>query len=79
MKYRSYTGIYGSSYFWRTYNQNEIDLVEEFNNSLNAYEFKLSDKKILKAPKEWIDTYPESTFNIVNNSNYLRFVSGEES
>jgi predicted AAA+ superfamily ATPase len=77
MKYRSYMGIHGSSYFWRTYDQNEIDLVEEFNNSLDAYEFKWSDKKILKAPREWIDAYPEATLNVVNNSNYLRFVSGQ--
>lgn len=39
-----------NTYFWRTYDQKEVDYVEEFGGKLNGYEFKWNDKnKPLKA------------------------------
>ena len=29
MKYRTYSGVHANVYFWRSYSQQEIDLVEE--------------------------------------------------
>ena len=34
-----------NKYFWRTYNQKEIDYIEEKNNHLTAYEFKWNHTK----------------------------------
>ena len=68
-----YEGIYANRYFWRTYNQSEIDLVEEREGNLFAYEFKYSPKKV-KIPQEWIENYPKSKFEIIHKDNFLEFV-----
>lgn len=60
-------------YFWRTYDQQEIDLIEEENNSLSAFEMK-SGKKNPKAPKAFVDAYPEAIFNVVNKENFWEYV-----
>lgn len=62
-------------YFWRTYDQQEIDLIEEEDGQLRAFEFKWSPKKNPKAPVGWTKNYPESTFQIISPSNFLEFIS----
>ncbi len=76
LKYRSYTKQYGNSYFWRTYGQQEIDLIEDYDGKLHGYEFKWSPTKIPKAPKEWGLAYPDSSFEVINRDNFVRFVTG---
>ena len=44
-KYNEYNMNFVNMYFWRTYDQKEIDLIEEREGKLFAYEFKLNDKK----------------------------------
>jgi len=43
-----------NNYFWRTYDQQEIDWVEEREGNLFAYEIKWSKAKG-KPPKAWSD------------------------
>lgn len=76
IKKLSYRKMYGQSYFWRTYEQQEIDLIEERDGELFAYEYKWSTKqKNAKPPKAWTITYPEcKSFEVVNPDNYLEFV-----
>ncbi len=74
LKKRSYAPIYANDYFWRTWDQKEIDLIEERDGKLFGYEFKWGDKKI-KAPKEWLEAYPESSFEIISRENYLEFIT----
>lgn len=73
MKKQSYKEIYANNYFWRTWEGKEIDFVEERDGKLFGYEFKWKDKSV-KAPKEWLKNYPESSFQTVNAENYLEFV-----
>src|SRR3989344_5919643 len=40
LKFRAYTGLYANAYFWRTWDGQEIDLVEERGGKLFGYEFK---------------------------------------
>lgn len=77
MKKRSYQHIYGQSYFWRTYEQQEIDLIEERDGKLFAYECKWSTKhKSMQPPREWKNTYPDyATFEVITPENYLNFVA----
>lgn len=76
MKKRSYQNIYGSSYFWQTYQQKEIDLIEERDGKLFPFECKWSPEKKVVLPKEWTDTYHQSEeLSVVNKDNYLDFVS----
>lgn len=76
LKKLSYQGVYGQSYFWRTYEQKEIDLIEERDGGLFAFEYKWSTKhKNNKVPKEWVEAYPDhKSFEVINPDNYLDFV-----
>ena len=38
--------VFKNYYFWKTYNQKEIDIVEEYNGKLEAFEFKWNQKKL---------------------------------
>ena len=60
-------------YFWRTYDQQEIDLIEEDNNIITAFEMK-AGKKNPKAPKAFADAYPDAVFNVVNKDNFWEYV-----
>ena len=60
-------------HFWRTYDQQEIDLIEEKNVVINAYEMKWG-KKLPKAPAGFMKTYTGADFNVVNPDNYLEFL-----
>jgi len=71
LKKRSYTGIYGTFHFWRTYDGKEIDYVEERDGGLFGFECIWSPKK---QDKEWLGSYPGSIFSLVTPDNYLDFV-----
>lgn len=73
IKKQSYRNIFANNYFWRTWSQKEIDFIEERDGKLFGYEFKWGNKKI-KKPKEWLETYPEGVFEIINQENYLEFI-----
>lgn len=63
------TGDYSQCYFWRTNTQQEIDLIEECDGKMRAYEFKWKDEKA-KMPAIFAETYPEATFQVINTVNY---------
>jgi len=75
LKKRAYKKIYGSSCFWRTYDQKEIDLVEEREGVLSGYEIKYSTDKKPKPPKEWSSAYAAATYEIIDQDNYLKFIT----
>ncbi len=57
MKYRAYHNIDVQQYFWRSYEKQEIDLIEEENRKLSGYEIKWSEKAKVKKPSLWEDDY----------------------
>lgn len=73
-KKRIYTQIFANQYFWRTYDQKEIDLVEERDGKLFGYEIKWGNKKV-KEPKIWKETYSNAEFKVINQENYLDFIA----
>ena len=71
---RSYNQRLGTNFFfWRTYDQQEIDLIEELDGHLNAIEMK-SGNKTPTAPKAFINAYPDAVFSVLNVDNYMDFV-----
>lgn len=74
LKKHYYTQQIGSHYFWRTYDQQEIDIVEEIQGKLSGFEFKWSKKKG-KVPKAFSVAYPNATYKVINKDNYLEFIS----
>lgn len=73
LKKQSYEEILSHNYFWRTYTQKELDWVEERQGKLFGYEFKWGDKK-KKLPKDWLESYPGASYQLINQLNFLKFI-----
>jgi uncharacterized protein len=73
-KYLDYKRDYVLEYFWRTHSKQEIDRIEEKNNKVLALEYKYGAKKI-KIPSEFKQAYPDSKFYLINQDNYLDFIT----
>lgn len=67
---RSHKGFY----FWRTYDQHEIDLVEEADGKLTGFECKWSPNPRLRAPKDWRQSYPAAGFEVVTRANWMGYL-----
>lgn len=73
MKFQAYSGMPANNYFWRTYDRQKIDLIEEREGKLFAYEFKWKEQKP-KPPIEWVKAYDNSAFELIHSENYLEFL-----
>ena len=61
-------------FFWRTTQQQEIDLIEENTNNLNAFEFKWNEKAKAKFSKTFLNAYPNAGVKVISRSNYEEFL-----
>jgi predicted AAA+ superfamily ATPase len=68
------TGKYGELFFWRTYDGQEIDLIESSDGHLEAFEFKWGNKQP-GAPAAFVKTYPTTPYKVINRTNYLEFLN----
>ena len=73
MKKQEYCKILSNNYFWRTYERQEIDLVEEREGQLFGYEIKYG-KANPSAPILWQENYPEATYQVISRNNYSDFI-----
>lgn len=80
MKTNHYQNRLTNSYFWRTYDQKEIDLVEEAGGKLCGFEFKWSkDATVNKSTvKEFTQTYDNASVETVTSDNYDQFLVFKE-
>ena len=69
IKFQEYKRLSSNNYFWRTYEQQEIDWVEERGGQLHGYEFKWKEAKA-KVPTQWKNAYPDSSFKVINMNNF---------
>jgi hypothetical protein len=74
MKRNQYLERRCNCYFWRTYDQKEIDLVEEEGGELAGFEFKWTEKK-MQSPKLFLTTYPNATYRVIHKQDYLDFIT----
>ena len=74
LKRHNYHETGANQYFWRTHQQQEIDLVEEAAGNLKAFEIKWSSRKQPKPPKAWERAYPDAEFQAIHPPNYLAYV-----
>jgi len=63
-------------YFWRTYDQKEIDLVEEGGGVLAGYEFKWGKETRVRGGKKFEEIYKSKPV-IINRENYFEFLVGD--
>lgn len=73
IKYQEYKKVSSNNYFWRTYDQQEIDWVEERGGFLYGYEFKWKETKV-KIPSQWKSTYPDSHFEVITSGNFEEWI-----
>jgi predicted AAA+ superfamily ATPase len=74
IKYLNYNGLWVNSWFWRIVEQKEIDYLEDANGQLSAYEFKWNVDSKAKIPKQFSETYSNSTFTVVHRDNFEDFL-----
>ncbi len=74
MKYLSNKQERLGSYFWRTTQHQEIDYIEEGAGKIHAYEIKWNPKAKFKKPKKFMEAYSDSTFQMINNENFIDFI-----
>jgi uncharacterized protein len=75
MKFHSYNKEAVNSYFWKTYDRQEIDLIEENEGVLSAFQCKWNHTKS-KFPVAFANAYPEATFEVINQDSYLDWIGG---
>ncbi|MCC6638816.1 MAG: DUF4143 domain-containing protein [Ignavibacteriaceae bacterium] len=73
IKFQEYQNVLSNNFFWRTYDKQEIDWIEERGGKLFAYEFKFNKEKA-KFPIAFSEAYPESEFRVISANNYHEFV-----
>lgn len=61
-------------YFWRTYDGQELDLVEVRDGKVTGFEFKWARDARPKVPGAWARNYADSGFEVVTPRNYLEIL-----
>lgn len=75
MKFNSYRGYHPQYFFWRTYDGQEIDLLELDNKQhLQAFECKWKKQQV-KVPAAFSKAYPEAKFMAIHQDNYLEWIT----
>ncbi|MFI5139173.1 MAG: ATP-binding protein [Sphingobacteriales bacterium] len=74
MKFLRYNNIDAKQYFWRTTQQQEIDLIEDYGESLSAFEFKWGKTGKVRFPQTFTDNYPGSKTFVVSPDNVEDFL-----
>lgn len=77
IKHNTYLQEHVQYFFWRNYNQQEIDLIELKQGQLHAYEFKYSNNKRVKVPAAFSTAYPDASFECITKNNYLEWITGQ--
>jgi predicted AAA+ superfamily ATPase len=73
LKWNSYNKTNANMYFWRTQQQQEIDLIEENGDKLSAFEIKWGMGKAA-IPRTFLSAYPGSDSKIITRENYSEFL-----
>ena len=74
IKHNHYQQNYAKSYFWRSFQQQEIDLIEVQDGEITAFEMKWNKNKKSKIPITFSNAYPIKNSYTVNPDNYIDFL-----
>ena len=74
LKQNKYKSTNAKMYFWRTKQQQEVDLVEENNGNISGFEFKWNAKKKVRLPKTFVNEYNAKEV-IIDRTNFRTFTT----
>ena len=74
LKKQEYHNILSNNYFWRTYDQKEVDMVEDRDGKLYGFEIKWNPTKA-KVQHEWLETYDNAEFKVITKDNFIQFIT----
>ena len=74
-KANAYRSRSANTYFWRTYDQKEIDLIEERDGKLFGYEFKWRGEMQKTTQRNFTEVYPHSELTTIRPDNFEDFIS----
>lgn len=74
LKLLNYNEFYGQTYFWRTFQQQEIDYLEEADGKISAYEFKWKEGAKARVSQTFTSSYNMQDFKVINSRNYYEFL-----
>ncbi|MDR0973831.1 MAG: ATP-binding protein [Prevotellaceae bacterium] len=74
LKANHYYRHFVKSYFWRTFQQQEIDLIEEADGMFSAYEIKWNESRRSRIPESFGQHYPVREQQVVTPNNYQEFL-----
>jgi len=77
IKQNTNENLFNEFYFWRTYDEQEIDLLEVNGENIAAYEIKWGNKTP-KAPNIFTTNYPTASYQIINRNNYLNVLKKQK-
>jgi predicted AAA+ superfamily ATPase len=73
MKMNAWSGSKAKGYFWRNYNQSEVDYLEKDNRSLHAFEMKWNTHKNNKVSDAFTNAYPKAKTEVITPMNFMDF------
>jgi predicted AAA+ superfamily ATPase len=75
LKARHYHDRYGSSFFWRNYDQAEVDYIEVYDGRHIGYEIKWNPRRKGRVPRAFLRAYERSEGNVITPQNFEAFLS----
>lgn len=74
IKKSRYANRFTQFYFWRNYHQQEIDLIEQENGQIRAFEIKYTTPKRFKIPNAFKTAYPDAECRVISREEYWEWV-----
>jgi predicted AAA+ superfamily ATPase len=74
LKSNHYARNFVKSYFWRTFQQQEIDLVEESDGEFSVFELKWNENRKVRIADSFLRNYPVREQQIISRENYSEFL-----
>lgn len=74
IKQQEYNRDHKNNYFWRIYDAQELDWIEEADGKIRAYEFKWKEAKT-KVPPAFQGAYPDAEMRLITSANYQEWLA----
>jgi len=74
LKHLRWTNSKAKSYFWRNYNQSEVDYLELNGEQLTAYEMKWNTTKNHKVTRAYTNMYPDAKTEVITPKSFVEFL-----